>query len=84
MVGCPIRASRAARVLHLHTPQDRGDGMSAELSPEYVQEALSRIIADLDYDLHKQINEDEETGEDRYPELAADFIAEYKAVEAGK
>lgn len=55
-----------------------------ELNPEHVEEALSRLIADLDYDTHKYLLCDEETGEDRYPELAADFIAEYKAVEAGQ
>lgn len=35
-----------------------------------VEEALRTLLADLDYDLHKSTEEDEETGEDGYPALA--------------
>lgn len=37
------------------------------------QRALESLIADLDYDLHKNIEQDEETGENKYPEIAERF-----------
>jgi hypothetical protein len=37
-------------------------------------EALKQIISDLDYDIHKSLECDEEDGTDRYPALAERFI----------
>lgn len=39
-----------------------------------VDYALRHIIGELDYDLHKVLEFDEETGADRYPTLTKDFI----------
>lgn len=49
------------------------------LDPARVDRALRAVIAELDYDLHKSIERGEETGEDTYPETAAQFIEEYGA-----
>lgn len=35
-----------------------------------IEAALRALLADLDYDLHKAIESDEETGEDGYPAVA--------------
>lgn len=51
---------------------------SAGLDSERVGRALRAVIADLDYDLHKGIERDEETGEDTYHETVAAFIAAYE------
>ncbi|MFF1684469.1 MULTISPECIES: hypothetical protein [unclassified Streptomyces] len=40
-----------------------------------VESALRDLIADLDYDLHKGHERDEETGEDHYPGTARAFHA---------
>lgn len=48
------------------------------LDPERVEAALRELIAHVDYDTHKYIECDEETGEDRYPELVEDFIQYYE------
>jgi hypothetical protein len=48
------------------------------LDPECVDRALRAVIADLDYDLHKALERDEETGEDTYHETVAGFIAAYE------
>jgi hypothetical protein len=49
------------------------------IDPERVDRALRNIIARLDYDLHKGIERDEETGEDTYHEVVADFVKAYQA-----
>lgn len=41
---------------------------------------LRYLIADLDYDLHKDLKSDEWTGEDHYPEIADKFIEHYSRV----
>lgn len=41
--------------------------------------ALRAVIASVDYDLHKQIECDEEDGTNHYPGLAAKFIANMEA-----
>jgi hypothetical protein len=46
-----------------------------------VESSLRDLLADLDYDLHKSIERDESTGENRYPEIAADFIQTMKYFE---
>ena len=38
-----------------------------------VESALRSLISDLDYDMHKYLERDEETGEDHYPEIAENF-----------
>lgn len=43
-----------------------------------VEAALRTLIGDLDYDIHKNLESDEESGEDRYPDLAAEFIGLYE------
>lgn len=43
-----------------------------------VESALRNLLAHLDYDLHKSIERDEETGEDTYPGVVDDFIAVYE------
>jgi Arc/MetJ family transcription regulator len=47
------------------------------LEREAVDAALRRVVEFLDYDLHKQLECDEETGEDMYGEHVDRFIAEY-------
>jgi hypothetical protein len=51
--------------------------MAATLDPRAVDAALRSLISDLDYDLHKQLERDEETGEDNYPIIVAKFINSY-------
>lgn len=46
-----------------------------------VDAALRRVVEFLDYDLHKQLERDEETGEDMYAEHVDRFITEYGKVE---
>jgi hypothetical protein len=43
--------------------------------------ALKQVISDLDYDLHKNLEEDEETGNDGYPELLEEFLEAYDSYE---
>lgn len=43
------------------------------MDDKQIEEALRAVISSLDYDLHKSIENDEETGEDHYPELVAQF-----------
>lgn len=50
--------------------------MSA-LDPRRVRAALEFVITGLDYDLHKSIECDEETGEDTYPVFVDNFIDAY-------
>jgi hypothetical protein len=48
-----------------------------------IEEALRKLLADLDYDLHKAIESNEETGEDEYPVLSQrllDWIIEAQDV----
>lgn len=46
-----------------------------------VDAALRRVVEFLDYDLHKALERDEETGEDTYGEHVDRFITEYGKVE---
>ena len=43
-----------------------------------VDAALRAAISGLDYDLHKNVEADEETGQDGYPTLVAAFIRDYQ------
>lgn len=43
-----------------------------------VDAALRKVIEYLDYDVHKQLVCDEETGEDTYSEHVDRFISEYR------
>jgi len=47
-----------------------------------VEAAMRAFIASIDYDLHKQLECDEEDGTDRYPALAANFIATMRTHES--
>lgn len=51
------------------------------LNPDRVESALRDLISYVDYDLHKQLESDEETGEDIYPELVQQFIDSYEDAE---
>lgn len=49
-----------------------------ELKRKYVEEALRQFISDeIDYDIHKNLEHDEEDGTDSYPELAKTFMILY-------
>jgi hypothetical protein len=48
------------------------------LDPEKVDKALRHVIGYLDYDLHKALECDEETGEDAYHEEVVRFIEAYE------
>lgn len=50
------------------------------LDVERVESALKSVVAHLDYDLHKNLLADEETGENSYPELTQNFIDLYKLI----
>jgi hypothetical protein len=52
--------------------------------PARVEIALRELLADIDYDLHKQIERDEETGEDNYPKVSATFLRHYRSDGAGE
>lgn len=52
--------------------------VSVKLDHKKVEAALRSIISDVDYDRHKELERDEETGVDRYPDLAAEFIGLYE------
>lgn len=56
----------------LNVPAARG-----ELDRSAADKALRKVIEFADYDLHKGIEHDEETGEDSYAEHVDRFIAEY-------
>lgn len=52
------------------------------LSPSRTEVALREFIArEVDYDIHKNFECDEETGDDVYPELTYRFIEIYEAQE---
>jgi hypothetical protein len=51
------------------------------LDPKRVDKAFRKLIRRVDYDTHKYIECDENSGKDRYPELAKDFIEYYEAAE---
>lgn len=51
------------------------------LNSESVDKALREVIAILDYDLHKALECDEETGEDTYHEEVIRFIQAYNEAE---
>ena len=48
------------------------------LNREAVDKALRQVVEFLDYDLHKQLECDEETGEDTYGEHVQRFIDAYE------
>jgi hypothetical protein len=48
-----------------------------ELCRAAVDAALRKVIEHLDYDLHKQLESDEETGEDTYAEHVDRFLVSY-------
>ena len=50
----------------------------SRLNPKRVEAALRSIVADMDYDLYKELASDEETGENHFPEYVADFIKIYE------
>lgn len=47
------------------------------LDPERVDHALRHLIALLDYDIHKSLESDEQTGEDSYDDQVRIFIEAY-------
>lgn len=49
-----------------------------ELDREAVDKALRTVMAWVDYDLHKSLERDEETGEDTYAEHVDRFMAAYE------
>lgn len=53
--------------------------MTISSEPAKVEAALRAFIASVDYDLHKQLECDEEDGTNHYPGLAANFIAHMEA-----
>lgn len=53
----------------------------SNLDPMIVDAVLRGIISDLDYDLHKNLECDEETEIDVYPALVQSFISEYTKLE---
>lgn len=53
------------------------------LEPAVVEEALRQFVSrEVDYDIHKQFECDEEDGSDRYPELAGEFVRLYNKAAA--
>ena len=46
-----------------------------EAAAQVLEKQLRAFVSDLDYDIHKNLECDEETEEDRYPELAENFLA---------
>lgn len=53
-------------------------GPVTSLNRNAVDVALRKVIEHLDYDTHKMLECDEETGEDTYGEHVERFIAEYE------
>ena len=51
--------------------------MILDLNPTIVEATLRDFISELDYDLHKSLERDEETGEDTYHQQAALFLEIY-------
>lgn len=51
--------------------------VTSPLDPKRVDAALRAVLSLADYDLHKQYQRDEETGEDNYHELVTEFLAAY-------
>lgn len=56
---------------------------AGRLDAARVERALRKVIAHLDYDLHKGLESDEETGEDTYGEVVARFVAAYEEADRG-
>ena len=55
-----------------------------DLDPALVDAALRAVIIEEDYDMHKYLECDEDSGVNRYPELVECFISNYnKAVREG-
>lgn len=71
--GALVTSNAARAVVKLFGPEAR----PIELNHAAVDEALRRVIEHIDYDLHKEIERDEETGEDTYSEHVERFVAEY-------
>lgn len=46
--------------------------------PERVEAALRHTIATLDYDLHKSLESDEQTGEDTYDQVTGIFLDHFE------
>ena len=57
---------------------------TSDVDASAVESALRHLISDIDYDTHKSIEADEETGEDGYPELTESFIDYYGSVQGNK
>lgn len=56
--------------------------MSTPIDRAAVDHALRQVVSHIDYDTHKYLECDEETGEDVYGEHVDRFVAEYnKAVQ---
>lgn len=51
--------------------------MATKLKRKHVEAALRSVIAEIDYDTHKQLESDEETGEDTYGLWAKRFSKAY-------
>lgn len=49
----------------------------SELDPGRVDAALRHVISNLDYDIHKALERNEETGEDTYHEIVEQFTVAY-------
>lgn len=47
-----------------------------------IEHALKQVISDLDYDLHKNLERDEVTGQDAYPDLVEEFIEAYDSYDS--
>ena len=57
---------------------------TSDVDASAVESALRHLISDIDYDTHKSIEADEETGEDGYPELTESFIDYYGSARGNK
>lgn len=53
--------------------------MGKKLRRKQVEKALMHVISHIDYDQHKQLLSDEETGENTYGEWVDEFINAYNA-----
>lgn len=52
-----------------------------KLRRKHLEETLRRFISgEIDYDIHKNLEEDEEDGTDSYPDLAKTFMILYHNV----
>ncbi len=51
------------------------------LEPKFIEHALRALISDLDYDIHKSIDSDDEDSDTTYDDLVNDFIVAYEDAE---